>query len=78
MRAMMVNRAAVLCVAAVLAAVAGCGGDGSSTSSSGSSSGSTTVSAPTISVQPVSQAVASGTAVTFSVTATGDGTLSYQ
>ena len=78
MRAMVVNRKTVLCAVAVLAAVAGCGGGGSSTSSSGSGSGSTTVSAPTISVQPASQAVTSGTAVTFSVTATGDGTLGYQ
>jgi hypothetical protein len=78
MRARMVSGLAMVSVAAALALVSGCGGDGSSSSSSGSSSGSTTVSAPTISVQPVSQSVSTGSSVTLSVTATGDGTLSYQ
>ena len=77
MRARLMSGAIALGVAVAGAvAVSGCGGGGSSsTSSSGST---TTVSAPTISVQPVSQTVTAGTAVTFSVTATGDGTLSYQ
>ena len=75
MRATVVGQVAIISVVAAIAAVSGCGGDSSSSSSSGSSS---TVSAPTITVQPVSQSVSSGTAVTFSVTATGDGTLSYQ
>ena len=75
MRATVVSQVAIISVVAAIAAVSGCGGDSSSSSSSGSSS---TVSAPTITVQPVSQSVSSGTAVTFSVTATGDGTLSYQ
>lgn len=74
MRATVVSGAVIISLVAAIAAVSGCGGD-SSSSSSGSSS---TVSAPTITVQPVSQSVSSGTAVTFSVTATGDGTLSYQ
>jgi hypothetical protein len=77
MRAIGVGRVMLVSVAAALAVCAGCGGGGSSTTSS-SGSGSTTVSAPTITVQPVSQAVSSGSAVTLSVTATGDGTLSYQ
>ena len=75
MRATVVSGVAILCVAAAVVTVAGCGGGGSSSTSSSSG---TTVSAPTISVQPVSQSVSSGSAVTFSVTATGDGTLSYQ
>ncbi len=75
MRATVVGQVAIISVVAAIAAISGCGGDSSSSSSSGSSS---TVSAPTITVQPVSQSVSSGTAVTFSVTATGDGTLSYQ
>lgn len=77
MRATVVSRLAIISLAAAIAAVSGCGGDSSSSGSSGSGSGST-VSAPTITVQPVSQSVSSGTSVTFSVTATGDGTLSYQ
>ena len=75
MRATVVGRVAVISLAAALAAVSGCGGDSSSSGSSGSGS---TVSAPTITVQPASQSVSSGTAVTLSVTATGDGTLGYQ
>jgi len=76
MRANVVSKVAILSVVAAIAAVSGCGGDSSSSSSSSGSG--TTVSAPTITVQPVSQSVSSGTAVTLSVTATGDGTLSYQ
>ena len=77
MRARAVSGVAILSVLAAIATVAGCGGGSSSSSSSGSGS-SSTVSAPTITVQPVSQSVSAGTAVTLSVTATGDGTLSYQ
>ena len=57
---------------AMLSACGGSSDDDSSTSSS------STVSAPTITTQPSSQTVTSGSAATFSVTATGDGTLSYQ
>ncbi|CAN6484205.1 unnamed protein product [Victoria cruziana] len=68
--------ASALALAALLSA---CGGGGSSSSDSSSSSGSTsTVSAPTISTQPASQTVSSGGTASFSVTASGSGTLSYQ
>lgn len=58
----------------------GCGGgdDSSSSSTSSSSSSSSSSSAPTITTQPASQSVSVGSSVTFSVVATGTGTLSYQ
>jgi hypothetical protein len=62
-------------------AVISCGGGGdsdSSTSSSSSSGTTTTVSAPTIGTQPSSQTVAVGGSASFSVTASGSGTLTYQ
>ena len=57
----------------------GCGGGGSSssgTSSSGSSG--TTSSAPSITTQPTAVSVSAGSAATFTVVASGSGTLSYQ
>jgi hypothetical protein len=71
----------------VAAALSACGGGGSSSSSSsssssdtssGSSSGGSTVTAPSITTQPVSQTVSAGSSTSFSVVATGGGTLSYQ
>lgn len=50
----------------------GCG------SGSDSDDSSSSVAAPTISTQPSSQSVTVGDSVTFTVVATGDGTLSYQ
>jgi hypothetical protein len=61
----------VLCFA--LAMTAGCG------SSSSSTSGSTdVVAAPAIATQPASQNVTAGASASFTVTATGGGTLAYQ
>ena len=54
-----------------------CGG-GSSSDSSTASSSSTTVTAPSISTQPASISVTVGSSASFSVTASGGGTLSYQ
>ena len=59
-----------------LLALHGCGGDSSSDSSSSGSS--TTTSAPSISTQPTSVSVSSGSSATFTVVATGSGTLGYQ
>ncbi|MDB5973043.1 MAG: hypothetical protein JWQ90_5493 [Hydrocarboniphaga sp.] len=56
-----------------LAAVTACGGGGSDSSDS-----SGTVTAPTITTQPSSQTVTAGSAASFTVTASGSGTLSYQ
>lgn len=65
-------------------ACAACGGGGGSapspgtvTSGSGGSGGGTTVAAPAISTQPASQSVAAGSAVTFSVAASGS-SVTYQ
>lgn len=55
-------------------AVTGCGGGGGGSSGSSSGSGN---SAPVIETQPVSQSTVSGSSITLSVTATGNG-LSYQ
>ena len=69
----------------VAAALSACGGGGSSSSSSsssdtgsGSSSSGSTVTAPSITTQPVSQTVSAGSSTSFSVVASGGGTLSYQ
>ena len=70
-----VRRGVILSVFLGLAVLAGCGGGSSDSTTSTSSS---TVSAPTISTQPTSVTVTAGSAATFSVTATGDGTLTYQ
>jgi hypothetical protein len=63
----------------VLAAfvLASCGG-GSGNGSSSSSGGPVVIAAPAITTQPTARSVLSGRAVTFEVTATGGGTLSYQ
>ena len=58
-------------VSLALALISCGGGDDSSTST-------TTVSAPTITTQPTSQTIAVGSAASFSVTATGSDTLTYQ
>src|SRR5262245_5482576 len=50
----------------------GCGGGDSSSEST------TTTSAPSIATQPSSVTVSSGASATFTVVATGSGTLSYQ
>ena len=57
--------------------LAACGGNGASVTSAATSPGSMT-SAPAITVQPSDQSVSSGQPATFTVTATGTGTLSYQ
>ncbi|HEY9063504.1 MAG TPA: DUF3500 domain-containing protein [Burkholderiaceae bacterium] len=65
----MIDRVLFIVMLAATAFVGGCGGSDDS---------STTTSAPTITTQPSSQSVASGSSVTFTVVASGDGTLSYQ
>ncbi|SEK99919.1 Immunoglobulin I-set domain-containing protein [Roseateles sp. YR242] len=55
--------------------LAGCGGG---SSSSDSSAEATTSSAPTVTTQPVSQSVIVGASASFSVAASGSGTLAYQ
>lgn len=69
------TRAAAATLAAIVLALGGCGG-GDNDSSSGTSSA--TVTAPSITTQPISAAVSAGSSVTLSVTASGGGTLSYQ
>jgi len=64
-----IDRVLFIVMLAATAFVGGCGGSDDS---------STTTSAPTITTQPSSQSVASGSSVTFTVVASGDGTLSYQ
>jgi DNA-binding beta-propeller fold protein YncE len=59
-------------VTTLLAACGGGGGD------SGGGGGTTSTPPPTISTQPANAAVNAGQTATFSVTATGSGTLSYQ
>ncbi|MBL8269811.1 carbohydrate-binding domain-containing protein [Steroidobacter sp.] len=70
------RRATVATVAAIFLALSGCGG-GDDDSSSGTTS-TATVTAPSITTQPTSTSVNSGSSVTLSVTASGGGTLSYQ
>ena len=60
----------------LLAGLQGCGGGGSSSSSTSGST--TTASAPSITTQPASVSVSSGSSATFSVVASGSGTLGYQ
>ena len=60
-------------VVSLALALISCGGGGDSSSTS-----TTTVSAPTITTQPTSQTIAVGSAASFSVTATGSDTLTYQ
>lgn len=65
----------------VAAALSACGGGGSSSSSdssSGSDSTGSTVTAPSITTQPVSQTVSAGSSTSFSVVASGGGILTYQ
>ena len=57
--------------------LAACGGNGASVTSAATSP-SSMPSAPAITVQPSDQSVSSGQPATFTVTATGTGTLSYQ
>lgn len=66
---------ALLLLAGALALMPACGGGGG-----GASAGTSTPQAPNpaISAQPVAQAVLEGGRATFSVTATGNGVLSYQ
>jgi len=76
---MMVRRiafAGMICLG--VAILPGCSGGSSDSSTSTSSSSSTTVSAPSITTQPVAVSVSAGSAATFSVTASGSGTLTYQ
>jgi N-acetylneuraminic acid mutarotase len=59
--------------------VAACGGGGGDDGgSSGGGGGGTTATAPTITQQPVAQTVPAGGTATFTVVATGNGTLTYQ
>jgi hypothetical protein len=68
-----------LLLCAAMALTAGCGGSGSETGTTSSSdTGTSTVMAPSIATQPASQTVTSGQAATFTVSATGGGTLAYQ
>ena len=60
-----------------LALLPGCGSTSTTDSGSDLSTG-TTVSAPSITTQPTSQAIAIGATATFSVVASGGGTLAYQ
>jgi len=76
MRAQVAGRVAILSVISAIVAAKGCFGNGAAPSASAGSS--TPVSASTITVQPASQTVSAGSPVTLSVTATGDGALSYQ
>ncbi len=64
---------------ACVASLAACGGGGGGGGESGNpSSPPSAVAAPTIGTQPAAVSVAEGENVTFSVAATGGGTLSYQ
>lgn len=65
-----------LCFACAL--TAGCGSGSSSGSSSDTSTVVSTVTAPAIATQPASVSVAAGAAASFTVSATGGGTLAYQ
>jgi hypothetical protein len=68
-----------LLLCAAIALTAGCGGSSSdSDTTTGSDTGSSTVAAPSIATQPASHTVTAGQAATFSVSATGGGTLAYQ
>ena len=69
------SRLAIVLIAAVLA---GCGGGGGG-GGGGNTAVATTANTPSITTQPASQSVAvGGTDTTFSVAATGSGTLTYQ
>lgn len=72
------GRVLFIVLLAAAAIVGACGGGGSDSSSSTSTSSSSTSSAPTITTQPASLSVAVGSSATFSVVASGTGTLSYQ
>ena len=81
-----------LLAACLAIALSACGGGGSASSGDsggissgggdgnggGGDGGSGQVDKPTISIQPASQSVVKGSTATFTVTATGGGTLSYQ
>ena len=78
---------AALVAACMAIALTGCGGGDSGSSSSGGDSGgggdgggggSAQVDKPTIGTQPASQSVVTGYTATFTVAATGGGTLAYQ
>ncbi|VXC57843.1 DUF3500 domain-containing protein [Massilia sp. 9I] len=69
-------RALALCVA--LAMLGGCGSSSDDSSSSSSGGTTTVVAAPAIATQPAAVSVAAGAAASFTVSATGGGTLSYQ
>jgi hypothetical protein len=58
---------------ALVLGIPGCGGAGG-----GSTSSAPSATAPSITTQPASNTVAVGQTATFSVAATGNGTLSYQ
>jgi outer membrane protein assembly factor BamB len=68
---------AVVCLAAFLMILSGCGGGGSSSSSTPPTTPTPSVTAPSIMTHPASKVVTAGGTATFSVTATGD-SLSYQ
>ena len=75
---------AALVAACMAIALTGCGGGDSGSSSGGDSGGggdgggSAQVDKPTIGTQPASQSVVTGYTATFTVAATGGGTLAYQ
>ena len=66
---------AAVMIGLALLQLPGCGGSSGDAAGSGSTS---TVTAPTITTQPVSQTTATGAVVTFAVSASGGGTLGYQ
>src|SRR5690242_11238894 len=70
MKMMLERVAPALLLGLCLGGLPGCGGSGSSSTSA--------VSAPTITTQPASQSISTGSAATFSVVASGSGTLAYQ
>jgi hypothetical protein len=76
----MFRRFPVVTLSLVLALVAGCGSSDSSSdgTTSTTSDTSSTVAAPAIATQPVSQVLTAGQAASFTVSATGGGTLAYQ
>src|SRR4051812_41121350 len=63
---------------AAMAVTAGCGGSSSDSSSTTTSSTADTVAAPSIATQPVSVSITAGQSASFTVSATGGGTLAYQ
>ncbi|MEK8029231.1 DUF3500 domain-containing protein [Ideonella sp. DXS29W] len=70
----MIKRWMGMLLLALAASLGACGGSGSSDSDDSTDGDST----PTITTSPASQTVALGSAVSFSVVASGSGTLSYQ